>query len=382
MSLDLSPAVATQLVVWGALALGLALGVAGQASRFCVRGAIADWVLERRPGRFFSWMLAIAVGALCVQALISLRVFDAGRTLAWSDRLLWASYLVGGTLFGFGMILAGGCPQRNLVKSGSGNLKALITLVVTAIAAQMTLRGLFAGLRVSLLDTASIQLTGSQDLGQVFAPTLGLAPGVLRWVLVVFALVGVLVLAVRYRTALKPAHWWGGIAVGLLVAVAYFLTGSVGFLAEHPQTLEAAWLGTATHRPEGLSFTAPMGNALDLLTLWTDKSTVATFGVMLSLGVVIGSFASAKWRSEFKLESVRTPRELGAHVTGGVLMGFGGITAAGCSVGQGVTGMAMLSTGAVLAVAGIVAGALLALKLRRANARTPGVGSEIAAASI
>jgi hypothetical protein len=166
------------------------------------------------------------------------------------------------------------------------------------------------------------------------------------------------------------------------VAVAYFLTGSVGFLAEHPQTLEAAWLGTATHRPEGLSFTAPIGNALDLLTLWTDKSTVATFGVMLSLGVVIGSFASAKWRSEFKLESVRTPRELGAHVTGGVLMGFGGITAAGCSVGQGVTGMAMLSTGAVLAVAGIVAGALLALKLRRANARTPGVGSGIAAASI
>lgn len=381
MPFDFSPAVATRLVLWLALALGLALGVAGQTSRFCVRGAIADWVLERRPGRFFSWMLAIAVGAVCVQTLISLRLFDATRALAWSDRFLWASYVVGGTLFGFGMILAGGCPQRNLVKSGSGNLKALLTLVVTAIAAQMTLRGLFAGLRVSVLDTMAIELAGSQDLGQVVGTVLGVPPEGLRWALVVLIGAGVLLLAARFRTALRPAHWWGGIAVGLLVAAGYFVTGSVGFLAEHPQTLEPAWLGTASHRPESLSFTAPMASTLDLLTLWTDQSTVATFGVMLSLGVLFGSFVSAKWRGEFKLESVRTPREFGAHVTGGMLMGFGGITAAGCSIGQGVTGMAMLSSGAVLAVAGIVAGALLALKLRRAGLRVSGVNTAIAPAS-
>lgn len=75
MSLDLSFAVASRFVVWGGLVLGVLLGVAGQASRFCVRGA-----------------------------------------LAWSDLFLWAAYLVGGTVFGFGMILAGGCPQRSLVK--------------------------------------------------------------------------------------------------------------------------------------------------------------------------------------------------------------------------------------------------------------------------
>ncbi|QJW84492.1 YeeE/YedE family protein [Ramlibacter terrae] len=151
--------------------------------------------------------------------------------------------------------------------------------------------------------------------------------------------------------------WIGGVAVGGLVAAALFLTGNLGFLAEHPETLEPAWLGTQSRRPEGLSFAAPMAHALDLLTLWTDKSMVATFGVMLALGVLVGSAVSAALRGEFKLESFRGPREIGEHVAGGVLMGFGGITALGCSVGNGVTGMAMLSSGALIATAGIVAGA-------------------------
>ena len=227
MSLALSPLVATRFVVWGGLVLGLLLGMAGQASRFCVRGALADWVLERRPGRLFSWMLAVAVAAVCLQLLIGLRVFDASRSLAWSDRFLWASYIVGGTVFGFGMILSGGCPQRNLVKAGSGNLKALVTLVVAAIAAAMTLRGLFAGVRASLLDTWATQLPGSQDLGAMLAPVAGLSPQALRWAIVVLAVAAVLLFARRVRHAVQPAHWWGGIAVGLLVAAGFFLTGAV-----------------------------------------------------------------------------------------------------------------------------------------------------------
>jgi hypothetical protein len=113
-----------------------------------------------------------------------------------------------------------------------------------------------------------------------------------------------------------------------------------------------------------------MGHALDLLTLWSDKATVATFGVMLSLGVLLGAFATAKLRGDFRLESFRTPREMRDHAAGALLMGFGGVTALGCSVGNGVTGLAMLSTGSALAVAGITAGAWLALsrQLRAAEA--------------
>lgn len=365
------PATLAQFVVWGGLVLGLVLGAVGQSTRFCVRGAIADWVQLRHPGRLVSWLLAVAVGAIAVQALVSAGVFDASRTIGWGERFPWFSYLAGGLMFGYGMILAGGCPQRCLVKAGSGNLKALVTLVLVAIAATMTLRGAFAGLRVSGFDTFAASLGGSQDIGAVLGRALSASAGTMRWTVTLLVTAGVLALAWRVRAQVKPAHWFGGIAVGLLVAAAFWLTGAFGFLPEHPETLEPAWLGTQSKRPEGLSFSAPLGHALDLLTLWSDKATVATFGVMVALGVLLGAFVTAKLRGDFKLESFRTPGELGAHSAGAVLMGFGGITALGCSLGNGVTGLALLSSGALLATVGITAGAWLALQRGAGRASAP-----------
>lgn len=358
---DIDPISASRWVVGGGLLLGVALGAVGQATRFCVRGALADWVIFRGPARLVSWLLAIAVAGLSVQALISLGLFEPSRTAAWSNRFLWASYLVGGGLFGYGMILADGCPQRSLVKAGAGNLKALVTLVIFAIAALMTLRGAFSGLRTNMLDSLGWALSGPQDLGSLLSGFSGLAPQALRWGLVVGTAGAVLAFAWRVRRVLDPAHWIGGVLVGLLVAAAFFLTGNIGFVQEHPETLEPAWMGTQSRRPEGLSFSAPLAHVLDLLTLWSDRGTVATFGVMLALGVLAGSFLAAKVRGEFRVESFRTPEELGSHVAGGLLMGFGGITAIGCSIGNGVTGVALLSAGSLLATGGIVGGALLAL---------------------
>jgi uncharacterized protein len=371
MKTPLDPATATQFVIWGGLLLGLVLGAAAQASRFCVRGAIDDLVTLRRPGRLLSWMLAVAIAMPAVQALIAFHVFDATRTIAWTTNFVWASYLVGGAIFGFGMILAGGCPQRSLVKTASGDLKSLVTLVVTAVAAAMTLRGAFAGWRVNLLDRWSLPLATPQDLGSIAAAGLPVSPQVVRWAIALAVLVGVGAIAWRHRSQINRVQWTGAIVVGLLVPLAFVLTGSIGFLAEHPETLEPAWLGTQSHRPEGLSFVAPLANSLDLLTLWTDKATVATFGVLLTLGVLTGSFASAKLRGEFKLQSFGSPRELLSYFAGSVLMGFGGVTALGCSIGQGLTGLAMLSLGAVFAVTGIVVGAVLAIRWRDRSAFKP-----------
>ncbi len=364
MSITPSPVAATQAVVWGGLALGLALGAVGQASRFCIRGAIADWVESGDRARMMMWVLAVAVAATGTMALVSLGQLDASRALPWSDRFLWLSYLIGGSLFGFGMILAQGCPQRSLVKAGSGNLKAWVTLVVAAVAAQMTLRGVLALPRADLLDATGFQLGHAQDIGSMLA-RLGMgSPGVLRWVVLAFALAVGATALWRARAGMRLGHWAGGVLVGLLVVVAWALTGIVGFIPEHPDTLEATWMGTYSHRPEALSFAAPLAQGLDLLTLWTDRSNVVTFGVLVSLGVLLGSAGSALIRREFRIESFRSPGELGSHLVGAVMMGFGGITAVGCSVGQGVSGLSMLSTGAVLAVAGIVGGALLALRFR------------------
>lgn len=370
MNFASDPASLARLVVFGGLALGVVLGIAGQATRFCIRGAIADWVIFRGPGRLLSWLLALAIGAIGVQVLVSAGLLDATRTLPWSNRLLWLSALVGGLLFGYGMILSGGCPQRCLVKAGSGNLKAAIALVLVAIAAAMTLRGLFAAPRVSLLDASALTLAGPQDLGGLLARWTGASAAVLRWLLAAGVLAVVLAWAWRVRRSVEKSHWIGGIVVGLVLLAAFWLTGHVGFLAEHPETLEPAWLGTQSRRPEGLSFAAPLAGGLELLTWWSDKSIVPTFGVMLAAGVLLGAHVSARLRGEFRLESFSSPRELGEHAAGAVLMGFGGVTALGCSVGNGVTGVALLSSGALLATAGIVAGAWLALRMqaRRATA--------------
>ncbi len=367
---DLDPRTLSMIVVWGGLGLGLAMGAVGQATRFCVRGAIADWVAFRGPGRLVAWFLAIAVGAICVQALVSSGLLDASRTIYWSERFPWLSYLVGGLLFGYGMALAGGCPQRCLVKAGQGDLKAAATLVVVAIVALMTLRGAYAPVRSGVLDAVSATLAGPQDLGGLLGRALSVSPTVLRWAMTAAFAAAVFVLAWRVRSRIDTGHWVGGVVVGLIVGMAFFLTGSVGFVPEHPETLEPAWLGTQSKRPEALSFSAPMGHALDLLTLWSDKATVATFGVTLSLGVLLGAFITARLRSDFRVESFRTPRELGNHAAGGLLMGFGGVTALGCSLGNGVTGLAMLSSGSLLAMCGIAAGAWLALarQMRKSEA--------------
>jgi uncharacterized membrane protein YedE/YeeE len=379
MSPTADPASIARIVVWGALALGLVLGAVGQSTRFCVRGAIADWVEFRGPGRMVAWMLAIAVGAVAAQALISAGVLDGTRVLAWNSRLVWLSCLLGGLMFGFGMILAEGCPQRLLVKAGAGSLRAAAALLVIAVAAAMTLRGLFAGPRVAWFDAWNVVLPGPQDLGALAAGATGGSPQVLRWLLVLAIVLGVAATAWHFRARVAKADWIGGVAVGLLLAVAFLLTGKIGFLAEHPETLEPAWLGTQSRRPEGLSFSAPLAHALDLLTLWTDKSMTATFGVMVALGVVIGSAVSSRIRGEYKLESFRMPGEFGAHVLGSVLMGFGGVTALGCSIGNGVTGLAMLSSGALLAVTGMVAGAWAALRLRqRGQGRVAAAGTAAA----
>ena len=354
------PSTLANFVVLGGLVVGLVLGVVGQATRFCVRGAIADWVVFRGPARLASWLLAIGFGAVCVQVLISTGLLDATRTVAWSDRLVWLSYLVGGLLFGYGMILCGGCPQRCLVKAGSGSLKAAVVLVVLSIVALMTLRGAFAGVRAQYLDSVALTLAGPQDVGGILSRSFGVDAASLRWTLSLLLLSAVIAFAWRVRRSMDAAHWVGGVAVGLLLAAAFFLTGGIGFLPEHPQTLEPTWLGTQSRRPEGLSFSAPLAGALDLLTMWSDRATVATFGVTLMLGVLVGSHVSARLRGEFRLESFTTPKDLASHAAGATLMGFGGVTALGCSVGNGVTGLALLSVGSAVAVAGIVVGACLA----------------------
>ena len=244
---------------------------------------------------------------------------------------------------------------------------AALTLLVIAVTAIMTLRGVLAVPRTALFDTFSVSLGKPQDLGTLLGGAIGVSAGAMRAVLTALLVAAVGVIGWRLRGRLDTAAWVGGIGVAIVLALAFWLTGRIGFVAEHPETLDAAFLGTQGRRPEGLSFVSPMANTLDLLMLWTDKNTVATFGVLLALGVVVGSHISSRLRREYVVETFRTTGDLTATLGGGALMGFGGVTALGCSVGNGVTGAALLSTGSLLAIVGMVAGTMLVVRVQAAR---------------
>ncbi len=364
MQSPLTPQVATQVVLWGGLLLGLALGAIAQVSRFCTMGALADWFAYRGTSRLMMWALAVVVAAVGSLALIDAGLLDATHTVAWSNRLLWLSYGVGGTLFGFGMVLASGCPQRSLVKLGSGSLKALVTLLVAGVTAQMTLRGVLSEVRVDWLEPASVLLAFPQDLGSLLAQVTGMGASTLRWLV----LAALLALSAPWwwwhRHSMARYQWLSGAGIGVLVVLAWWLTGHVGFIPEHPETLETLWAGTHSHRPEAFTFAAPLAHSLDLLTLWSDRSNTLTYGVVVTLGTVLGSAVVALARNEFRVESFQNARDMLNHLAGGALMGFGGVTAMGCSIGQGLSGLSLLSAGAFLAVTGIVFGTWLALRFQ------------------
>ena len=163
----------------------------------------------------------------------------------------------------------------------------------------------------------------------------------------------------EFRTSFD--HVLGGTVVGLTIVGGWYVTGHLGY-GENPQTLEDTFFGTNSHTIESLSYTAPVGYALELLLLWSDKSLTVTFGIAAVIGIVLGSFAYAVISRTFRWEGFAGAEDTANHVIGGVLMGFGGVTALGCTVGQGLTGFSTLALGSILTFLAIVAGAAATMK--------------------
>jgi hypothetical protein len=271
---------------------------------------------------------------------------------------------VGGLLFGCGMVLASGCGSKTLVRIGGGSLKSLTVFFVMGFSAYATLSGVFAVLRVSTVDAVGFALPGGAALPQWLGHSLGLDVGVVGLVMALVVGAALLVWALRSSDFRTPDNLLGGIGLGLCVAAMWWVSGYLGFVAEHPETLEAVYLGTDTRRMESLSFTAPMAYTLDWLILFSDASNLLTTGVVAVGGVVLGSFIQSRLDNSFRWEGFHGTQDTALHLLGAVLMGVGGVTALGCTVGQGLSGLSTLSLTSIIAVAGILAGAVAGLRLQ------------------
>jgi uncharacterized membrane protein YedE/YeeE len=301
------------------------------------------------------WLLAIAVALLGSSALQLAGVVDLGKSIYPGSSFIWLSYIVGGFLFGVGMTLGSGCGSKTLIRIGAGNLKSLIVYVFLGIGAYMTLKGLFGAFRVGVLEKAAVTFSPGQDLPSL----LGLHRAVIA------ALIGGGLLAFVYKSREFRAgfdYTLGGLVTGLVVVGGWVVSGVLGHVAEHPETLQEAFIATNTGRMESFSFVSPMAYTLEYLMLWTDKSKIVTYGIASGLGVIAGSAAYALATRTFRWEGFRDAEDTANHMLGGMMMGFGGITALGCTIGQGVTGISTLALGSFMTFAAIVAGSALTMK--------------------
>jgi uncharacterized membrane protein YedE/YeeE len=308
------------------------------------------------------WALAVGVAMLGFNGMAALGWVDAADSVYARRELIWLSNLTGGLLFGIGMVLASGCGGKTLVRIGGGNLKSLVVFCVLGLASYATLRGLLAVWRVETVDAVWIDLPATQDLPSLLAHAAGVARP-----LAIAVLGGGLGLALIGWTLARPegrsaGTLLGGVGIGATVVAAWWASAHLGLVEEHPVTLERVFLATNTRSMESFTFVAPIAYTIDWLILYSDASKFLTFGIVTVVGVIAGSALVAVAGGQFRWEGFAGTEDTANHIVGAVLMGIGGVTAFGCTVGQGLSGLSTLSLGSFIAVAGIVGGAVLALR--------------------
>ncbi|MBV8393347.1 MAG: YeeE/YedE family protein [Alphaproteobacteria bacterium] len=326
----------TVAVAWAAFAIGLVFGVLGRWSGFCMRGAIEDALTDRAAPRLRSFLLAMAVALIATQALVLTGHLDISKATVLPKSLFWGGAVLGGALFGVGMVLTGGCGTQLLVLAAGGNLRSVVSFVVFSLVAYATIRGILAPSRAALMDMSSL------TLGK---PTLPLVVG---------GVAAVVALALAFRRRVEPRHLIAGALIGLLVPAGYLATAVLGGDEFEPATVES------------INVTRAGGDALVYLLTWTGAKI--SFGIAFVGGVLVGSALVMAGQRDFKLIGFDRPIDMLRYALGGALMGVGGVLALGCTIGNGLTGFASLAPTSFIAVPAMVLAAGATMKWRWASA--------------
>ncbi len=323
---DITPKAASVAL---ALILGLAFGIFAERSKFCLRSALVG---DNRRASMGVWLLALAVAIIGTQLAVFAELITFEEHRFYAAGLPVVAILAGGLMFGAGMVLTRGCASRLTVLAGTGNLRALFVMVVFAIIAHATLKGVLAPIRTSL---GAITV----DLGETtgFAALPG---GAIFW----SALIAIAALVFALRSDARKSTLAFAAALGLLVPAAWIGTGFILFDEFDPIALES------------LSFTSPMAESL----FWSVASTSipAGFGTGLIGGVIAGALLASLIFGSFKWQSFDSPAQTGRYIGGAALMGLGGVLAGGCTVGAGLAGIPTLSFAALIALLAIALGAI------------------------
>lgn len=334
-------------LAFAGLGAGILLGFVARANHFCTMSALERmWYADDSRG-VRTWMLAAATAMIATQSLQAIGMVDTQSSFYIHSSFAWVGAIAGGLAFGIGMALVGTCSFGALVRLGGGSLRSLIVLIVLGLAAMSAQKGLVAQARVAVSDNHAIDLSemGGQSIGALaswwsghdLTLTIALVAGLamLCWI---FS-------ERRYRG--QTGSILTGLTIGLIITFGWWATS---YATEH--SFEVVQI-------EAGSFVVPVADTI--LQTITFTGVVPDYGVGLVLGVIVGAAACAAWKRDVRWEACDDARELGRHLAGGALMGFGGVFAMGCTIGQGVTGVSALAISAPLVLASIFLGAKLGL---------------------
>ena len=307
---------------------GVVFGVAAQRSRFCLRAAVVEFARGEMRDKVSVWLLTFSTALVWVQGAQLLGVFDASNARMMAVPGSWSGAIVGGLMFGAGMVLANGCSGRLLVMAATGNLRSVVSGLIFAVVAQMSLAGLLSPLRDRI---AALWVTsGGRNMDLLAAAHLPRGAGLVIGLAI--ALVA-LELSRRNRIGVRRLVFASG--VGFAVALGWVLTYALANVAFEPVQIESA------------TFTGPSAHTL---MFFLDRDAVLEFDVGLVPGVFLGAFLAAAWARELKMQGFDGPTPLRNAMIGAALMGFGGMLAGGCAIGAGVTGGSIFAGTAWLAL--------------------------------
>lgn len=305
------------------LAIGVLFGFFAQKSRFCLRSAVIEFARNTTGGKLTVWLFAFATAIGLTQAFIVLGWLDVSNARQLAGRGSISGALIGGAMFGAGMILARGCSSRLLVLAAQGNLRSLLSGLVFAVTATAAMGGILSPLRLWLAELWTVEGGSARDLIVITGMGHGGA--------LLFAGVWLGAAVVWARRQKVPFWGWaGGIGVGAMVALAWLATYSIS-RESFDMIINV----------QSLSFTGPASDVL--LLVLSPPGQPLKFDIGLVPGVFIGSFVAAALAGDLKLEGFQGGPAMRRYIAGAVLMGFGGMLAGGCAVGAGVSGAAVFT---------------------------------------
>lgn len=374
--------------LWGAFITAVILGAVVNKTNFCTMGAVSDMVNMQDYSRFRAWLLAIAVATLGVTLFEYLAIMDLSSTFPpyRASQFILGENIIGGILFGIGMTLASGCGNKTLIRIGGGNLKSIVVFAIIAVISYYMLsplpgsdQTLFSLFFYDWIRPLSINLETQQDIGAMIAGDDVTLARLISGLLISIALFAFIFKSADFRS--NKDNILAGIVIGAVILGGWYLSSNVvidneeefdevytlsgyykswDMIAEDDEGKPA--LGR-TLSSQSYTFINPIGQTYGYIKGSFD-SALLTFGLLSVFGVILGSFIWSLISRSFRIEWFNDKKDFATHMVGAVLMGFGGVLALGCTIGQGITGVSTLALGSIITLVAIIFGSAMTMKIQ------------------